>query len=113
MISIRNKDYNVSHTLANLVSHITSRNILKLYMYSRLCGLAMLCLELDARSSSADHTTEDTGFSKAEYNYFRNKQGIEPGSRPPARKDQPAPRPQQHHHTVIEITATISMHGRG
>ncbi len=95
-----------------MVPHIASRDIIKLYMFFRSCGLVML--RLDAISSSADSTSEDTGFSKAKLTHFRYKQGFERDSKTLASKDQQAPRPpQQLHHTVIKITATVSMHGRG
>jgi hypothetical protein len=50
LLLIRNKDHFASRALDNLISHTTFKTILKLYMYSRLCGLVMLCRELETRN---------------------------------------------------------------
>ncbi len=113
VFSIRNKDHNLSYALDNLTTYIVNRNSLKLCMYSRSCDTVMLNLVLDGSINRADHNTGDTGFSKADLNSFRYKQGFEPGSRPLMRKAQPTPSPQQHHHKVIINTATVTMHRRG
>jgi hypothetical protein len=113
VFSIRNKDHNLSYALDNLTTYIVNRNSLKLCMYSRSCGTVMLNLVLEGSISRADHNTGDTGFSKEDLNSFRYKQGFEPGSRPLVRKVQPTPSHQQHHHTVIKNTATVTMHRRG
>ncbi len=113
MLYVRNKDYNVSHSLANTVQKIAKRNITKLSLYFRTCSLVMLCLDA-GNSNNMDSTSEDTGFSKAELTHFRYKQGFGRDRETLASKDQAAPRPlQQHHRTVIKKTAKVSRHGRG
>ncbi len=116
MISLRNKDYNSTPSLANMLPNTTTKNILKRCMCFRTCGLVLLCLDA-GNSYSTTSTTEDTGFSKAELTHFRYKQGSKGFRRDSETldsKDQAAPRPlQQHHHTVIKITAKVSRHGRG
>ena len=99
-----------------MVPQIAKKNITKLSVYFRSCSLVMLCLDA-GNSNSTDSTSEDTGFSKAELTHFRYKQGSKGFRRDSETldsKDQAAPRPlQQHHHTVIKITAKVSGHGRG
>jgi hypothetical protein len=90
MLSIQNKDYNVSHSLANMVPQIANKNTTKLSMCFRSCSLVMLCLDA-GNSNSTDSTSEDTGFSKAELTHFRYKQGFERDSETLASKDQAAP----------------------
>ncbi len=116
MFSLRNKDYNSTPSLANMLPYTTTKNIIKWCMCFRSCGIVLLCLDA-GNSNSTSNIAEDTGFSKAELTHFRYKQGskgLRRDSETLDSKDQAAPRPlQQHHHTVIKITAKFSGHGRG
>jgi hypothetical protein len=99
-----------------MLLYTTTKNAIKWCIFSRTCGIVLLCL-VAGNSYSTSSTAEDTGFSKAELTLFRYKQGSSDSRRDSESlysKDQAAPRPlQQHHHTVIKITAKVSGCGRG
>ncbi len=99
-----------------MLPYATKKNAIKWCICFRTCGIVFLCLDA-SNSYSTSSTAEDTGFSKAELTLFRYKQGSRDSRRDSETlysKDLAAPRPlQQRHHTVIKITAKISVHGRG
>jgi hypothetical protein len=117
MLTSLNKEYSISHTLPTLESLMTNNYFLKLYLYFRLCGLAVLCLERDARGGCATYSTEETGSSKANNQSFRYKQGTETGSDPQARKSNPTPLPPQPCPPPLRLSGqlppTPSQRGRG